>query len=155
MASDQKEHRQIYPRPGWVEHDALEIWEHTQHVVRGALDKSGSAVTDRTLAFFGLPRKFDTRSLPIGAGKDALTMKTDPHYVLPEITSMAKREKIVHLDDLVLRRTLQAYLGQLTRPLLEELADALSEILGWDDAQKKTEVTRTLEILADRHGVKL
>ena len=33
----QKEHRQIYPQPGWVEHDPLEIWERTQEVVEGAL----------------------------------------------------------------------------------------------------------------------
>ncbi|HXQ37982.1 MAG TPA: FGGY family carbohydrate kinase, partial [Anaerolineales bacterium] len=26
IAVDQKEHNQIYPKPGWVEHDALEIW---------------------------------------------------------------------------------------------------------------------------------
>jgi glycerol kinase len=26
IATDQKEHRQIFPRPGWVEHDPLEIW---------------------------------------------------------------------------------------------------------------------------------
>ena len=45
-AIDQKEHEQIYPKPGWVEHDALEIWEHTQRVVRGALDKSGAGVAD-------------------------------------------------------------------------------------------------------------
>jgi glycerol kinase len=37
VASDQKEHRQIYPQPGWVEHDALEIWENTQAVVRRVL----------------------------------------------------------------------------------------------------------------------
>ena len=30
---DQKEHRQIYPKPGWVEHDALEIWSRTQEVI--------------------------------------------------------------------------------------------------------------------------
>ena len=29
IAVDQKEHEQIYPKPGWVEHDALEIWERT------------------------------------------------------------------------------------------------------------------------------
>jgi glycerol kinase len=33
----QKEHRQIYPRPGWVEHDPLEIWQNTQQVVAEAL----------------------------------------------------------------------------------------------------------------------
>ena len=34
---DQQEHRQIYPQPGWVEHDPREIWAKTQAVVRGAL----------------------------------------------------------------------------------------------------------------------
>jgi glycerol kinase len=36
---DQKEHQQIYPKPGWVEHDAAQIWRNTQDVVIGALDK--------------------------------------------------------------------------------------------------------------------
>ena len=37
----QKEHRQIYPQPGWVEHDPLEIWERSQQVIREALAKAG------------------------------------------------------------------------------------------------------------------
>jgi glycerol kinase len=37
VASHQLEHRQIYPRPGWVEHDAEEIWKRTCDVIRGAL----------------------------------------------------------------------------------------------------------------------
>ncbi len=82
-------------------------------------------MTDRALAFLGLPRKSDTRSLPIGAGINALALKTDPHYTPSEIAGMAEREKIIHLDDLVLRRTLLGYLGHLTRPLLEELANSL------------------------------
>ncbi len=40
VASDQKEHRQIYPHPAWVEHDPEEIWQRTQEVVAGAFDKS-------------------------------------------------------------------------------------------------------------------
>jgi len=39
VALDQKEHEQIYPKPGWVEHDPLEIWQRTQEVVRAGLDK--------------------------------------------------------------------------------------------------------------------
>ncbi len=35
-AVDQKEHKQIYPQPGWVEHDPLEIWQNTQEVMRNA-----------------------------------------------------------------------------------------------------------------------
>ncbi|MBE3119744.1 MAG: glycerol-3-phosphate dehydrogenase/oxidase [Candidatus Atribacteria bacterium] len=112
-------------------------------------------VTDRALAFLEMPRKADTKSLPIGAGKDAAPIKIDPHYTRGEIAAMAKREKIVHLDDLLLRRTLLGYLGQLTRPLVEELANALGDTLGWDGLRKKTEVERAIKILADRHGVQL
>jgi glycerol kinase (EC 2.7.1.30) len=35
VAMDQKEHEQIYPKPGWVEHDPMEIWNNTQDVIRG------------------------------------------------------------------------------------------------------------------------
>jgi len=39
VAVDQKEHQQIYPKPGWVEHDPLEIWIRTHEVMAGALKK--------------------------------------------------------------------------------------------------------------------
>jgi glycerol kinase len=39
ISVDQKEHEQIYPKPGWVEHDPMEIWQRTQEVVRAGLDK--------------------------------------------------------------------------------------------------------------------
>ncbi|MGW7354189.1 glycerol kinase GlpK [Streptomyces sp. NPDC054784] len=41
VAVDQQEHRQIFPKPGWVEHDAAEIWTKTQEVVAGALARAG------------------------------------------------------------------------------------------------------------------
>jgi len=39
IAVAQKEHKQIYPQPGWVEHDPLEIWQNTQEVMRAAVAK--------------------------------------------------------------------------------------------------------------------
>src|SRR5881227_595741 len=39
VSVDQKEHEQIYPKAGWVEHDAMEIWQRTQEVIRAGLDK--------------------------------------------------------------------------------------------------------------------
>ena len=39
VAVDQKEHQQIYPKPGWVEHNPLEIWTRTREVIAGALKK--------------------------------------------------------------------------------------------------------------------
>jgi glycerol kinase len=43
VSVDQKEHEQIYPKPGWVEHDPMEIWQRTQEVVRAGLDKVKAA----------------------------------------------------------------------------------------------------------------
>ena len=58
VAVHQLEHRQIYPRPGWVEHDPLEIWERTQSVVRTALEKAG--VTAHNIAAVGITNQRET-----------------------------------------------------------------------------------------------
>jgi glycerol kinase len=41
VSRHQLEHRQIYPRPGWVEHDPREIWQKTESVIRGAMAEAG------------------------------------------------------------------------------------------------------------------
>ena len=58
IASDQKEHEQIFPKPGWVEHDAAEIWRSTQSVVIGALRKSGLTADD--IASVGVTNQRET-----------------------------------------------------------------------------------------------
>ena len=58
IAVDQKEHQQIYPKPGWVEHDPIEIWERTQEVMQGALGKSGLQPGD--LAAIGITNQRET-----------------------------------------------------------------------------------------------
>jgi glycerol kinase len=55
---DQKEHEQIYPKPGWVEHDAMEIWERCQSVIRTALDKQKLKASD--LAAVGVTNQRET-----------------------------------------------------------------------------------------------
>jgi glycerol-3-phosphate dehydrogenase len=112
-------------------------------------------VTDKALAFLGSTRKADTRNLPIGAGADAAALRTLPNFTRDEIIEMAKREKVLHLDDILLRRTLLGYLGQLNRPLVEQMAEWIGEALGWNAERKKGEVARTVEILADRHQVQI
>ena len=42
----QKEHEQIYPKPGWVEHDPKEIWDRTQEVMDEALDAANATADD-------------------------------------------------------------------------------------------------------------
>ena len=54
----QKEHEQIYPRPGWVEHDVDEIWERTQDVVRDGLQDAGIQASD--LAAVGITNQRET-----------------------------------------------------------------------------------------------
>ena len=61
LSSAQLEHRQIYPRPGWVEHDALEIWTNTQRVIAAALEQA--AVSARELAAVGMTNQRETTVL--------------------------------------------------------------------------------------------
>ena len=58
VAIDQKEHTQIYPKPGWVEHDPKEIWSRCREVIKGALDKAGIAASD--LAAVGITNQRET-----------------------------------------------------------------------------------------------
>jgi len=60
-AIDQREHRQITPGPGQVEHDAAEIWTNTLGVIRGALAKAG--LTARDLSAIGLANQRETTVL--------------------------------------------------------------------------------------------
>jgi glycerol kinase len=55
---DQKEHEQIYPKPGWVEHDPKEIWTRCGEVVDGALGKAGLSASD--LAAVGITNQRET-----------------------------------------------------------------------------------------------
>ncbi|MBL8104372.1 MAG: glycerol-3-phosphate dehydrogenase/oxidase [Anaerolineales bacterium] len=163
----------------------------------------GEQAADKALAYLGLTRKRDTRSMPIGGGRgyerDVLepnrqmgslfawtgvsqerlkilferygtraetiatyinsgtdsTLKSLPDYSFREIAYLVQHEKIIHLDDFLLRRSMLAMLGRLTREMILELTHTLGDILGWDGEQKKAEAARALSILADRHEVRL
>lgn len=55
---DQKEHEQIYPKPGLVEHDPMEIWQRSEEVIAGALNKSKVKASD--LAAVGVTNQRET-----------------------------------------------------------------------------------------------
>ncbi|MEO3754644.1 glycerol kinase GlpK [Streptomyces sp. B6B3] len=61
VSVDQKEHEQIFPRPGWVEHDASEIWTNVQEVVAGALQKAG--ITKDDVKAIGITNQRETTLL--------------------------------------------------------------------------------------------
>ena len=54
----QMEHEQIYPKPGWVEHDPMEVWARTQDVMSEALKKAG--LTPENLAAIGVTNQRET-----------------------------------------------------------------------------------------------
>jgi glycerol kinase len=58
VASEQREHQQIYPQPGWVEHDPEEIWRRTQEVIAGALQQRALQPSD--LAAIGITNQRET-----------------------------------------------------------------------------------------------
>jgi glycerol kinase len=58
VAMAQDEHEQIFPRPGWVEHDPNEIWAKTERVIGSALDRAGMAASD--LAAVGMTNQRET-----------------------------------------------------------------------------------------------
>jgi glycerol kinase len=61
VATDQKEHEQIYPKPGWVEHNAEEIWRNTQAVISGALRNGNLQPSD--LVSVGITNQRETTLL--------------------------------------------------------------------------------------------
>src|ERR1700751_853107 len=58
VAVSQKEHEQIYPKPGWVEHDPKEIWARTQEVVDEAVAAAGAGEGD--IAAVGITNQRET-----------------------------------------------------------------------------------------------
>ena len=61
VAVEQQEHRQILPRPGWVEHDAAEIWTRVRSVVTGALRRAGIGPAE--LSAIGITNQRETTLL--------------------------------------------------------------------------------------------
>lgn len=61
IAMDQREHEQIYPKAGWVEHSANEIWRNTQHVITATLKKARLKASD--IASVGITNQRETTLL--------------------------------------------------------------------------------------------
>ena len=63
----QKEHEQIFPQPGWVEHDANEIWRRTREVIAGVRNLIGASGADPAFDVEAL----QLRAVEIGIGVEA------------------------------------------------------------------------------------
>lgn len=105
-------------------------------------------VTDRILGELNRTRKADSRKLTIGGR----TPQLDP--ASPDsLRGAIRAEAVVHLDDLLLRRTDIALFGTLDELRYDQIATVAATELGWDLARLMAEKTRTQNLLRTNHGV--
>ena len=75
-----------------------------------------------------------------------------PHYSRREIEFLCLTEKVLTLEDLILRRTLLGLHGEATLAVLSEVAAIAGKVLGWSAGRIENEIARTAGRLGSRHG---
>ncbi|MCK2036642.1 glycerol-3-phosphate dehydrogenase/oxidase [Microbacterium sp. SSW1-49] len=70
-----------------------------------------------------------------------------------ELGWMVNNEMVARLQDVILRRTSIAFTGHADAVVIDEIADALAPLLGWDRARHDAELEQTRELLNERHGL--
>jgi len=86
-------------------------------------------------------------------GQEDAPLAGAPGYTVAEIRHLCTSESVVHLDDLLLRRTLIAFLGIGDGRVVEEVGAIAAEALGWSPERLEEELARTRRILVQEHGV--
>jgi glycerol-3-phosphate dehydrogenase len=81
----------------------------------------------------------------VAADLDDAPLRFLPDYSSGELRHIAATEDVVHLDDILLRRTSIAFIGAATAEALAEVADAIAPVLGWDADRAAAEVVRALD----------
>jgi glycerol-3-phosphate dehydrogenase len=108
-----------------------------------------SLVADRIFADLGRQRQASSTQRPIpGANQPDVHDEVSLQRIICD-------EAVVHLDDLLLRRTPLALYERLTEERFTALARLAARTLAWDDKRLDAEVSRTRHILKSRHGVRL
>ena len=78
-----------------------------------------------------------------------------PNYSQREVQFITMEEKVVHLDDYVLRRSMLGKMGLLSLNLIDEIVNIIGNELGWSTERRTEEIERTLNVLEERHDVHL
>lgn len=87
------------------------------------------------------------------ADGDDAPLQFHPGYTKREVEWIVATEQVTHLDDLVLRRTVMAWLGGFTRDLLVEVAQIAASVAGWNAERTAAEIERTAAILKRKHDL--
>jgi glycerol-3-phosphate dehydrogenase len=102
--------------------------------------------------------RYGTRALEVAhfiKETSAEPLQSLPGWTVGEVRFLVEREKAAHVDDVLIRRSTLAWLGNVTRPLVEEIAAIMGASLGWSADQTRAEVERTCRVLEEYHGVRL
>ena len=122
--------------------------EHTKWLTSHADGRETSRVSQ-------LLARYGTRAEELLAAEPetATEIAELPGYTAEELAHLAATEQVVHLDDLLLRRTSLAFIGGLTDPRLQAAAEAIAPALDWDAERVTEEVSRMRGILRDAHRI--
>ena len=86
------------------------------------------------------------------AGATERPLVAIPDHSREEIAFLARTERVVHLADIVLRRTLVALYGRATEAAVAELSEVVGDALGWSADRRAEEARATVDLLATRHA---
>ncbi|MFW5748221.1 MAG: FAD-dependent oxidoreductase [Chloroflexota bacterium] len=78
-----------------------------------------------------------------------------PSFSRREVIYLIRTEQVSRLDDLPLRRSLIAWLGDVNDELVLELADICATELGWDADRRNDEIERAVNVFIDQYGMKI
>ena len=84
----------------------------------------------------------------VAAGEGDAPLETLPEYSTAELRHLARVEQVVHLDDLLVRRTAIAFTGGVTPAAVAEVAEVVADVLGWDADAITRESARALARIA-------
>jgi glycerol-3-phosphate dehydrogenase len=116
---------------------------------------SGLIGAERTAQLFD---RYGTRATEvldaIDGGEDAPLQHSDAFTRL-ELEHIVATESVVHVSDLLLRRTNLAFTGDVTVELLEELAGIAAGVLGWTEERRADEIRQATAVLSESHRVHL
>jgi glycerol-3-phosphate dehydrogenase len=87
--------------------------------------------------------------------RDDRPLTAASEYSVGEIEYLAAHEHVVHLVDVLLRRTSVAFRGLLTKELASEIGDILARTLGWTEREHADELVAASRELEAAHGLRL
>jgi glycerol-3-phosphate dehydrogenase len=94
-------------------------------------------------------------AIHVSAYSDDRPLAGCPSYSTGEIDWLARSELVIHLSDIIMRRTTMAIENTLTMATIEDVAAVAGNVLDWDWARRRAEITALLQTLTESHGMKI